>query len=78
MLRPNPASDYVRLDFADDLGQVYTVRLLTLDGRSVRTLPFASAMPWMDLSITDVAAGAYYVIIEAERRSAAIPLLIVR
>lgn len=77
-LRPTPASDDVRIDFDDSFGRINTVRIATLDGRTVRTLPISIATPWMNFSTSDLATGTYHVLIEAERRMAAIPLLIVR
>ena len=71
---PNPASDYVKVHF--DGSESYTVRLLSLDGKTIKR--FENVGSESNLKLSDVQNGTYMLLSEGKSSRAVSKILIQR
>jgi hypothetical protein len=58
---PNPTTGWVRLDIHGDNFQVNNVRILNVQGQAVSTKPFKMVNGKIDLDLTNLNAGVYFI-----------------
>ena len=78
---PNPTSDDVRLEVSLNRAQSVTIRVLDVTGRTVKrgeSKQFSQGEHAIAVNLSGLAAGTYYVVVEAEGRPVVHPITVVR
>lgn len=75
---PNPASDWMQLDFEKPLNQAGSYRVIDVAGRVHLQDQIPAGTEGLQISLAALASGMYYVEVQHEGRSKHLPLLVQR
>lgn len=78
---PNPTSNEVRIEVSLSRAQSVTIRVLDVTGRSVKggeSKQYSQGAHVVSVHLSGLAAGTYYVVVEAEGRPVVHPITVVR
>ncbi|MBU3699606.1 MAG: hypothetical protein FGM33_06280 [Candidatus Kapabacteria bacterium] len=79
VLRPNPASDIIRVDFDQSIGAPIQYRIVSIDGRQLQVdTPNDASAGWFPVNVSPLCNGSYWVIIEGSSRTTAVPFVVLR
>jgi hypothetical protein len=65
-LVPNPASDYLRIDFSSMLTESINLDVISIDGRVVKTIIIPEASLSYELDCTDLSEAVYFIRLKSD------------